>query len=146
MRKCVNMIEQQKRKFKEILEKTEEIKNFHEENIKELKYILDYMERDISIKESDNIETIILKKYIECGAIKRVCEFLNDNGYRLITKDYNRKYTTDDVSQVIFPYKHNEDDEEKVINADEELKDVVKRMHLYIFNSSYGRLKVKEFK
>lgn len=91
------------------------------------------MERDISIKESDNIETIILKKYIEFGAIKRVCEFLNDNGYRFITKDYNRKYTTDDVSQIIFPYKHNED---------EELKDVVKRMHLYIFNSSYGRLKV----
>lgn len=138
------MMEHQKEKFKEVLEKTEEIKNFYDENIKELKSILDYMERDISIKESDNIETIILKKYIEYGAIKRVCDFLNDNGYRLITKDYNRKYKADDVSQIIYPYKRHEDDEEKVINADEDLKEVVKKMHLYIFNSSYGRLKVKE--
>jgi hypothetical protein len=137
-------MEQQKKKFKEVLQKTEDIKNFYEENVKELQYILDYMGKDISIKESDNIETMILKKYIEYGAIKRVCDFLNDKGYRLITKDYNRKYTADDVSQIIYPYKRHEDDEEKFINADEELKEVVKKMHLYIFDSSYGRLKVKE--
>lgn len=139
------MIEHQKNKFREVLKKTEAIKNLYEENVKELKDILDYMNKDISIKESDNVETIILKKYIEYGSIKNVCEFINDKGYRVTTKYSNRKYTNEDVSKIIYPYQSYEDEEEIVINADEELKEIVKKIHLYIFNGSYGRLKVKEF-
>lgn len=139
------MIEYQKEKFKEVLEKTEAYKKFYEENIKELITIIDYMGRDISIKESDNVETIILKKYIEYGSIKNVCEFINEKGYRITTKYSDRKYTKDDISQIIYPYKRY-DEEERVINADEELKEVAKKVHIYMACSSYGRLRVKEYK
>lgn len=141
------MIEQQKKKFKEVLEKTEEIKNFHEENIKELKDILDFMDKDLAVKESDNVDTIILKKYIEYGSMKEVQKYINDLGYRIKTDSYvgSRKYTIEDISQVVYPYQRYEDEEQRVINADEEFKEMAKKIHLYIYNSSYGKLRVKEF-
>lgn len=135
----------QRKKFEEVLKKTTEVRDFYENSIKELNSILDYMDKHVEILETDNVDTIILKKYIEYGSIKRVCEFINEKGYRIATNYSNRKYTTEDISQTIYPYKRNEDGEERIIDADEDLKEVVKSMHLYIFGSSYGKLRVKEF-
>lgn len=141
------MLEHQKQKFGKLLEDTEKIRDFYNNSISEIKTILEYMDRDISIKEDDNIDTIILKKYIEYGNMKDVQKCINDLGYRIQTDSYigSRKYTTEDISQTIYPYKRYEDDEQKVVNADEELKEVVKKIHIYMYNSSYGKLKVKEF-
>lgn len=141
------MLEKQKTRFKKVLEQTEEIKNFYEKNVNEIKKVLDYFEKDISIKDSDSKDTIILKKYIECGSMKKVCEFMNEEGHRITTKYSERKYTTEDISQTIYPYKRNgeEDKEERVINATEELKEVALIIHWYLYYSSYGKLKVCRF-
>lgn len=138
------MIEEQKNRFQEVLKKTEEIVEGHQKNVQALKELLAYMEGDIAVKENDSVHTVILKKYMELGAIKKVQEFINESGYRIKTKAGERKYTATDISKVIFPYKENEDDEEPVIDADEELQSAVKFMHVYISSMGYGKLRVRE--
>ncbi|EES48696.1 hypothetical protein NE172_08965 [Clostridium botulinum] len=140
------MLEHQIKKFQNLLEKTEEARDWYNKNIEEIKQILEYIKNDISVKAEDNIDTIILKKYIEYGNMKDVQKYIDDLGYRIKTESYigSRKYTAEDISQVVYPYEKG-DEKPREVNADEMLKEVVKKMHLYIFNSSYGKLKVREF-
>lgn len=142
------MMEHQRNKFKKLLEETQEVVDFYNKSIEDIKNILEYMDGDIQINEDDTIDTIILKKYMEYGNMKDVQKYINDSGYKVKTDSYigSRKYTLDDISQTVYPYARLESQELKKVNADEELKEIVKKMHLYIFNSSYGRLRVKEFK
>lgn len=141
------MLAAQRLKFNNLLEKTNDVKKFYENNIDQLNDIIQYLEEDnVELKENDNVETVVLKKYIEEGSIKRVCEFINSAGYRIITKYSDRKYTTDDISQIIFPYPKREGEEKKVVNADERLKSIAKEMHIYFYGSVYGVLRVKDYK
>lgn len=51
----------------------------------------------IPIADSDNVEEIIFKKYLELESVAKVAEFINGLGHR----KGNRKYIANDISSAI---------------------------------------------
>lgn len=78
------MLNNQIAKFEIVLNETKKKKELYENNIIELDEIINYLKSDLVIKkDSDSVETIILKSYIELGGIKPTCDYINENGYRI---------------------------------------------------------------
>lgn len=67
-----------------------------------IKNFTDILE-ECEVLESDSIETIIFKKYIELNELTKVADYINDKGYRIKTSSYigERKYISNDISEVI---------------------------------------------
>ena len=68
-----------------------------DERINDLTAYLEDLKR-IRDTEPKGIEEIICKKYVELGQVKKVLEYLNENGYR---KDSGSKYINNNISEII---------------------------------------------
>jgi len=89
------MLECRKSKYQKIRDKVELKMN-------ELDMILRVIEH-CEVKENDNLETIVLKKYIEFENVTEVANSINELGYRIKTNSHVgvRKYTTNDISNIL---------------------------------------------
>lgn len=72
----------------------------------------------------DSIDTIVFKKYIELGEVKKVSDYLNAEGYKVKTKTYLgcRKYGPNDITNIL----KNKQVEQWLIDAVEEMKSIDK--------------------
>lgn len=91
--------------------------------------ILDTIEKYSSIKDSDNFETIVFKKYLEFENVTKVAKYLNDSGYRVKTQSYigERKYKGTDITDIITSLD---------INVDKQLKETVQ----YLQDKNYNEM------
>jgi len=92
MDKILLKLIKEKSKIQKTIDCIENIKKYSDEN---------------KIVEGDSPETIILKKYLELGTLKKVCEFINQVGFKIYDIEYKngnkpgRKYRPSDISPVI---------------------------------------------
>lgn len=56
---------------------------------------------NMNIDENDPVEEKIFKKYLELENVSKVAKYINDERYRVVTKNGCRKYTANDISYVI---------------------------------------------
>lgn len=125
-------------KFKKVLQQTIEKKAMYEKNIEELENVIEFMKSDlVVIKENDNIDTIILKAYVENGSMPLTCNYMNEKGYKVPSPTGGRKYTIKDISDIVSDFENK--------NIDSKLKSIVRTVYTYKSLSSYGKLKIKEF-
>ena len=96
----------------------EKIIKKHNEKIKKIKKVINILENKSQIKEDDNFETIVFKKYLELESVRAVANYINELGYRVKTDSYigERKYIGTDITKIIL----------SDIDIDQELKEVVK--------------------
>ncbi len=65
----------------------------------------------------------VLQKYIEYQSVVKVADYLNQKGYRIATDNSNRKYFSNDISEIIMA---------KDIDADPGLHAFAKKIHLHM--------------
>ncbi len=96
----------------------EKIIKKHNEKIQKIEKIINILENKSQIKEDDNFETIVFKKYLELESVRAVANYINELGYRVKTNSYvgERKYIGTDITKIIL----------SDIEIDKELKEVVK--------------------
>lgn len=96
----------------------EKIIKKHNEKIQKIEKIINIIENKSQIKEDDNFETIVFKKYLELESVRSVANYINELGYRVKTDSYigERKYIGTDITKIIL----------SDIDIDKELKEVVK--------------------
>lgn len=96
----------------------EKIIKKHNEKIQKIEKIINILENKSQIKEDDNFETIVFKKYLELESVRSVANYINELGYRVKTDSYigERKYIGTDITKIIL----------SDIDIDKELKEVVK--------------------
>ena len=96
----------------------EKIIKKHNEKIQKIEKIINILENKSQIKEDDNFETIVFKKYLELESVRAVANYINELGYRVKTDSYigERKYIGTDITKIIL----------SDIEIDKELKEVVK--------------------
>ena len=89
------MLEYRKSKYQKIRDKVELKMN-------ELDMILRVIEH-CEVKENDNLETIVLKKYIEFENTLDVADSISKLGYRMKTDSHigSRKYTSREISNIL---------------------------------------------
>ena len=80
--------------------------------------IINILENKSQIKEDDNFETIVFKKYLELESVRAVANYINELGYRVKTNSYigERKYIGTDITKIIL----------SDLDIDKNLKEVVK--------------------
>ena len=110
-------------KQKEILqEETIKIEN----NIKNIENAQKYIVEN-KIKDSDPLETIILKVYLKLNSVKKAADFINEAGHRIQTSTTRiikeRKYISTDISNIIMS---------ETLEVDKELQNLAKI--IYIMN------------
>ena len=90
----------------------------HNEKIQKIEKIINILENKSQIKEDDNFETIVFKKYLELESVRAVANYINELGYRVKTNSYigERKYIGTDITKIIL----------SDLDIDKELKEVVK--------------------
>ena len=96
----------------------EKIIKKHNEKIQKIEKIINILENKSQIKEDDNFETIVFKKYLELESVRAVANYINELGYRVKTNSYigERKYIGTDITKIIL----------SDIEIDKELKEVAK--------------------
>ena len=96
----------------------EKIIKKHNEKIQKIEKIINILENKSQIKEDDNFETIVFKKYLELESVRAVANYINELGYRVKTDSYigERKYIGTDITKIIL----------SDIEIDKELKEVAK--------------------
>lgn len=96
----------------------EKIIKKHNEKIQKIEKTINILENKSQIKEDDNFETIVFKKYLELESVRSVANYINELGYRVKTDSYigERKYIGTDITKIIL----------SDIDIDKELKEVVK--------------------
>ena len=96
----------------------EKIIKKHNEKIQKIEKIFNILENKSQIKEDDNFETIVFKKYLELESVRAVANYINELGYRVKTNSYigERKYIGTDITKIIL----------SDIEIDKELKEVAK--------------------
>lgn len=96
----------------------EKIIKKHNEKIQKIEKIINILENKSQIKEDDNFETIVFKKYLELESVRAVANYINELVYRVKTNSYvgERKYIGTDITKIIL----------SDIEIDKELKEVVK--------------------
>lgn len=67
------------------------------EQIKDLEKYIELMESYVT----DSVEKKAIKSYILLGSVAEVAKEINDEGYRLLTKNGERKYIGKDISNII---------------------------------------------
>jgi lipopolysaccharide export LptBFGC system permease protein LptF len=96
----------------------EKIIKKHNEKIQKIEKIINILENKSQIKEDDNFETIVFKKYLELESVRAVANYINELGYRVKTNSYigERKYIGTDITKIIL----------SDLDIDKDLKEVVK--------------------
>ena len=112
------MSEAIKSKIKGYRKLEENIIKKHNEKIQKIEKIINILENKSQIKEDDNFETIVFKKYLELESVRAVANYINELGYRVKTNSYigERKYIGTDITKIIL----------SDLDIDKELKEVVK--------------------
>ena len=112
------MSEAIKSKIKGYRKLEEKIIKKHNEKIQKIEKIINILENKSQIKEDDNFETIVFKKYLELESVRAVANYINELGSRVKTNSYvgERKYIGTDITKIIL----------SDIEIDKELKEVVK--------------------
>lgn len=112
------MSEAIKSKIKGYRRLEEKIIKKHNEKIQKIEKIINILENKSQIKEDDNFETIVFKKYLELESVRAVANYINELGYRVKTNSYigERKYIGTDITKIIL----------SDLDIDKELKEVVK--------------------
>ena len=112
------MSEAIKSKIKGYRKLEEKIIKKHNEKIQKIEKIINILENKSQIKEDDNFETIVFKKYLELESVRAVANYINELGYRVKTNSYigERKYIGTDITKIIL----------SDIEIDKELKEVAK--------------------
>lgn len=112
------MSEAIKSKIKGYRKLEEKIIKKHNEKIQKIEKIINILENKSQIKEDDNFETIVLKKYLELESVRAVANYINELGYRVKTNSYigERKYIGTDITKIIL----------SDLDIDKDLKEVVK--------------------
>ena len=112
------MSEAIKSKIKGYRKLEEKIIKKHNEKIQKIEKIINILENKSQIKEDDNFETIVFKKYLELESVRAVANYINELGYRVKTNSYigDRKYIGTDITKIIL----------SDLDIDKELKEVVK--------------------
>lgn len=107
-----------KNKINEYRKLEEKITKKYNEKIQKIEEIINILENKSQIKEDDNFETIVFKKYLELESVRAVANYINELGYRVKTDSYigERKYIGTDITKIIL----------SDIDIDKELKEVVK--------------------
>ncbi|AWK52222.1 hypothetical protein DIC82_14985 [Clostridium beijerinckii] len=56
-----------------------------------------------TLEETDDINSIVFKKYIELSDVRRVADYINSLGLKIPTNTYvgERKYLTNDITQIL---------------------------------------------
>lgn len=72
-------------------------------DMKAIKGLIEVIEKNSSIEDTDTFEIIVFKKYLELENVKKVADYINSLGYRVKTESYigERKYTSNDISEII---------------------------------------------
>lgn len=106
-----------KSKIKGYRKLEEKITKKYKEKIQKIEKIINILESKSQIKEEDNFETIVLKKYLELESVRAVANYINELGYRVKTDSYigERKYIGTDITKIIL----------SDTESDKELKEVV---------------------
>jgi hypothetical protein len=73
--------------------------------------------------ECTNFNEEVLREYIQQQSVVKVADYFNQNGYRIATDNSNRKYISNDISQIIMA---------KDIDADPGLHAFAKKIHLHM--------------
>ena len=96
----------------------EKIIKKHNEKIQKIEKIINILENKSQIKEDDNFENIVFKKYLELESVRAVANYINELGYRVKTDSYigERKYIGTDITKIIL----------SDLDIDKDLKEVVK--------------------
>ena len=112
------MSEAIKSKIKGYRKLEEKIIKKHNKKIQKIEKIINILENKSQIKEDDNFETIVFKKYLELESVRAVANYINELGYRVKTNSYigERKYIGTDITKIIL----------SDLDIDKELKEVVK--------------------
>ena len=107
-----------KNKINEYRKLEEKITKKYNEKIQKIEKTINILESKSQIKEDDNFETIVFKKYLELESVRAVANYINELGYRVKTDSYigERKYIGTDITKIIL----------SDIEIDKELKEVVK--------------------
>jgi hypothetical protein len=107
-----------KNKINEYRKLEEKITKKYNEKIQKIEKTINILENKSQIKEDDNFETIVFKKYLELESVRAVANYINELGYRVKTDSYigERKYIGTDITKIIL----------SDIEIDKELKEVVK--------------------
>ncbi len=97
------MSEAIKSKIKGYRKLEEKIIKKHNEKIQKIEKIINILENKSQIKEDDNFETIVFKKYLELESVRAVANYINELGYRVKTNSYigERKYIGTDITKII---------------------------------------------
>lgn len=111
-------IKNKKTKYEELAKK---ITSKYRAEMKRIKGIIKVIEDNSSICESDTLETIIFKKYLEMENVQKVAEYINELGYRIKTQSYigQRKYIGNDISEIIL----------SDVKVEAKLKETVKELY-----------------
>lgn len=112
------MSEAIKSKIKGYRKLEEKIIKKHNEKIQKIEKIINILENKSQIKEDDNFETIVFKKYLELESVRAVANYINELGYRVKTNSYigERKYIGTDITKIIL----------SDLDIDKDLKEIVK--------------------
>ena len=112
------MSEAIKSKIKGYRKLEEKIIKKHNEKIQKIEKIINILENKSQIKEDDNFETIVFKKYLELESVRAVANYINELGYRVKTNSYigEKKYIGTDITKIIL----------SDLDIDKNLKEVVK--------------------
>lgn len=107
-----------KNKINEYRKLEEKITKKYNEKIQKIEKTINILENKSQIKEDDNFETIVFKKYLELESVRAVANYINELGYRVKTDSYigERKYIGTDITKIIL----------SDIEIYKELKEVVK--------------------
>lgn len=98
-----------------------------DKEIKELSIIKEKL-LYFSALECNNINDIILQKYIELQSVKEVADYLNAKEYRIASASGSRKYISNDVSELILSTN---------LNANKELKEFTKELFNFMRGKTY---------
>lgn len=96
----------------------QKLTNKYNEKMRIINKILNAINSKSELKECDDFETIVFKKYLEVENVSHVAKYVNDLGYRVKTNTNigERKYNGTDITEILI----------SDVNIDEELKEVVK--------------------
>ena len=108
-------LQQKIEKYKLLQQK---LTNKYNEKMRIINKILNAINSKSELKECDDFETIVFKKYLEVENVSHVAKYVNDLGYRVKTNTNigERKYNGTDITEILI----------SDVNIDEELKEVVK--------------------
>ncbi|MCC0638319.1 MULTISPECIES: hypothetical protein [unclassified Clostridioides] len=106
-----------KKKQEKLLKLKKKVKSNYHSKIDKLDLYLKVLEESI-IDESDHVELVTFKLYLQLENVVKVTRTVNDLGFRIKTSTYSkeRRYTTNDITSIIT---------DSFANVDEDLKMLV---------------------